>query len=101
MVNGSHTWSVRSVLVSVTDLENSTAFYKEVMNLQEVLRQDRMVALSLDDDGQFTLYLRHTGNASHPGQQAVGVRSLVYDVGDLAALDQIEDRLRARDALRA
>jgi hypothetical protein len=71
------------------------------MNLREVLRQDRMAALSVDDAGTFTLYLRHARNASHPGQQAVGVRSLVYDMGDPAALDAVEERLRAHDSLRS
>jgi catechol 2,3-dioxygenase-like lactoylglutathione lyase family enzyme len=101
MVDGIPEWSIRSVLISVTDLDRSLAFYEDVMNLHEVLRQDGMAALGFDNAGQFTLYLRHSGNASHPGQQAVGVRSLVYDVGHLAALDQIEERLRTRDALRA
>jgi catechol-2,3-dioxygenase len=99
MVDGTPAWLVRSVLVSVTDLDNSVAFYKDVMNLREVLRQDRMAALGLDDAGQFTLYLRVARNASHPGQQAVGVRSLVYDVGHPAALGRVEERLRALNAL--
>jgi hypothetical protein len=101
MVDSTSAWSVRSILVSVTDLELSIAFYKDVMQLQEVLRQDRMAALSADDAGKFTLYLRHTRNASHPGQQAVGVRSLVYDVGLLAALDAVEERLRGHNSLRS
>jgi catechol 2,3-dioxygenase-like lactoylglutathione lyase family enzyme len=101
MVDGTSTWAVRSVLVSVTDLDTSIAFYEDVMNLREVLRQDRMSALSRDDAGRFTLYLRHVRNASHPGQQAVGVRSLVYDVGDLAELDAVEERLRVRNSLRS
>jgi hypothetical protein len=101
MVDGTPAWSVRSVLVSVTDLDNSMAFYLDVMNLQEVLRQDRMAALSSDAAGHFTLYLRHANNASHPGQQAVGVRSLVYDVGNPAELDRVEERLRASNSLRS
>jgi len=88
MVDGSPAWSVRSALVSVTDLDHSVAFYEDVMSLHEVLRLDRIAALSLEDSGQFTLYLRHARNASHPGQQAVGVRSLVYDVGSRATLDR-------------
>jgi catechol 2,3-dioxygenase-like lactoylglutathione lyase family enzyme len=101
MVEGAPAWSVRSVLVSVTDLDNSIAFYKDVMNLRDVLRQDRMAALSLDEAGTFTLYLRHAPNGSHPGQQAVGVRSLVYDVGEPAVLDYVEEQLRALDAFRS
>ena len=73
-------WSIRSALVGVADLDRSLAFYEDVTNLHEILRADRMVVLGLDDASSFTLYLRHTGAATHPGQQAVGVRSLVLDV---------------------
>jgi catechol 2,3-dioxygenase-like lactoylglutathione lyase family enzyme len=98
MVDGGPAWSIRSVLVSVTELDRSVAFYKAVMGLHEVLRQDRMVALTSDEAGRFTAYLRHSRNASHPGQQAVGVRSLGYDVGHRAALDEVEERLQKLDS---
>jgi catechol 2,3-dioxygenase-like lactoylglutathione lyase family enzyme len=93
-------WSIRSALVGVADLDRSLAFYEDVTNLHEILRADRMVVLGLDDASSFTLYLRHTGAATHPGQQAVGVRSLVLDVVHLSELDQVEQRLRAHDAFR-
>jgi catechol 2,3-dioxygenase-like lactoylglutathione lyase family enzyme len=93
-------WSIRSALVGVADLDRSLAFYEDVTNLHEILRADRMVVLGLDDASSFTLYLRHTGAATHPGQQAVGVRSLVLDVVHLSELDQVEERLRAHDAFR-
>jgi catechol 2,3-dioxygenase-like lactoylglutathione lyase family enzyme len=101
MVEGAPAWSVRSVLVSVTDLDTSVAFYRDVMHLHEVLRVDQMAALADNDAGQFTLYLRHAAHPSHPGQQAVGVRSLVYDVGDQEALDRVEECLGARSAFRS
>ena len=94
-------WSIRSALISVSDLDRSVAFYQEVTNLHEILRADRMVVLGLDDASSFTLYLRHTGAATHPGQQAVGVRSLVVDVVNLSALDEVEARLKAHDSFRA
>ena len=94
-------WSIRSALIGVADLDRSLAFYEEVTNLHEILRADRMVVLGLDDASSFTLYLRHTGAATHPGQQAVGVRSLVIDVVQLSELDQVEERLRARDSFRS
>jgi catechol 2,3-dioxygenase-like lactoylglutathione lyase family enzyme len=100
VVDETPAWSVRSVLISVTDLDSSVAFYKDLMNLREVLRQDRMAALGLDDAGLFTLYLRVARHASHPGQQALGVRSLVYDVGHSVALDRVEERLRALGSFR-
>jgi catechol 2,3-dioxygenase-like lactoylglutathione lyase family enzyme len=101
MVEGAPPWSVRSVLVSVTDLDTSVAFYSDVMNLHEVLRVDQMAALAVNDAGQFTLYLRQAAHPSHPGQQAVGVRSLVYDVGHPEALDRVEECLGAHNAFRS
>ena len=94
-------WSIRSALVGVSDLDRSLAFYEDVTNLRQILRADRMVVLGSDDTSSFTLYLRHTLAATHPGQQAVGVRSLVLDVVQLAELDRVEERLRAHDSFRA
>jgi catechol 2,3-dioxygenase-like lactoylglutathione lyase family enzyme len=94
-------WSIRSALIGVADLDRSLAFYEDVTNLHQILRADRMVVLGLEDTSSFTLYLRHTGAATHPGQQAVGVRSLVIDVVDRPRLDRVEERLRAHDSFRA
>jgi hypothetical protein len=94
-------WAIRSALVSVSDLDRSLAFYEAVTNLHQILRADGMVVLGLDEASSFTLYLRHTGAATHPGQQAVGVRSLVIDVVRLEELDQVEERLRAQDSFRS
>jgi hypothetical protein len=68
-----------------------------VTNLHEILRADRMVVLGAQETSSFTLYLRHTRAATHPGQQAAGVRSLVIDVVELPQLDRIAARLHAHD----
>jgi catechol-2,3-dioxygenase len=70
-------WSIRSALVGVSDLDRSVAFYEDVTNLREILRADRMVVLGAQETSSFTLYLRHTRSATHPGQQAAGVRRRV------------------------
>jgi catechol 2,3-dioxygenase-like lactoylglutathione lyase family enzyme len=90
-------WSIRSALVGVSDLDRSVAFYEDVTNLREILRADRMVVLGAQETSSFTLYLRHTRSATHPGQQAAGVRSLVLDVVEFPELDRVEARLRAHD----
>ena len=94
-------WSIRSVLVSVSDLDRSATFYQDVMNLHEVLREDQMVVLG-DASGPFTLFLREArhGAVQHSGQQALGVRSVVYDGGSIAELDQVDARLRMLGAFR-
>jgi catechol 2,3-dioxygenase-like lactoylglutathione lyase family enzyme len=94
-------WSIRSALVGVADLDRSLAFYEDVTNLHQILREDRMVVLGGGETSSFTLYLRYTRLATHPGQQAAGVRSLVFDVVGLRELDRVEARLQAHDVFRA
>jgi catechol 2,3-dioxygenase-like lactoylglutathione lyase family enzyme len=93
-------WSVRAVVVSVRDLDRSSAFYQDVMTLPEVLREDQIAVLSNDATPSFTLYLREAHrNAVHSGQ-ALGVRALSCEVGSFAELDRIESRLRALDSFQ-
>ncbi len=101
MINGASGWSIRSVLISVTDLDRSTGFYQDVMRVQEVLRDDQMAVLSSDPTGSVTLFLRQAHHhAIRSGQQALGARAVSCDVGTFAELDRVEDRLRALDAFR-
>jgi catechol 2,3-dioxygenase-like lactoylglutathione lyase family enzyme len=94
-------WSIRSARIGVSDLDRSVAFYEDVTNLREIMRADRMVVLGAQETSSFTLYLRHTRAATHPGQQAAGVRSLVVDVVELSELDRVEARLRAHELFGA
>lgn len=101
MVSDQPPWSSRSILVSVRDLDRSVAFYQSVMGLNEVLRDEQIAACTGDETWPFTLYLRQAlRNASHPGGDTLGVRSLSWDVGSIAELDRVEERLRAAGAFR-
>jgi catechol 2,3-dioxygenase-like lactoylglutathione lyase family enzyme len=102
VTKGSPVLSIRSVVVSVRDLDHSSAFYQEVMNLPEVLRDDQFVVLGGQESGLFTLYLREAQrNAVRSGPQTLGIRALSCDVASFAELDRIEDRLRALSAFTA
>jgi catechol 2,3-dioxygenase-like lactoylglutathione lyase family enzyme len=88
-------WSMRAVVVNVRDLDRSSAFYQDVMNVREVLRESGLAVLSSDPALSFALYLRQANrNAVHSGQ-AVGIRAFSCDVGSFAELDRVEGRLRA------
>lgn len=94
-------WSIRSVVVSVRDLDRSSAFYREVMGIDEVFRGNGIAVLTADQTKPYTVYLREAPrNAVHSGQQSLGVRAVSCDVGSLAELDRVEGRLRALDAFR-
>jgi catechol 2,3-dioxygenase-like lactoylglutathione lyase family enzyme len=84
----------------VSDLDRSAAFYQAVLNVREEMREDQLAVLVGDQVGSLTVYLRQANrNASRPGQQALGVRSLACDVGSLDELARIEARLQELDAL--
>jgi catechol 2,3-dioxygenase-like lactoylglutathione lyase family enzyme len=94
-------WSIRSVVVSVRDLDRSSSFYQDVMNLRELARENRVAVLSADPTGSFTVFLRQAySNAVRPGDQALGVRSLSCNVGSLVELDRVEARLKALNAFQ-
>ena len=102
MVNAVGAWSISSVLVSVRDLEQSSVFYQDVMNIREVFREDQIAILGGIAVGPFTLLLREAHRGSlRAGQEALGIRLLVCEVGSSAELNRIEGRLRALDAFRS
>ena len=93
--------SIRSALVAVMDLDRSTAFYREVMGLDEILREDQVVVLGDRPGGSFVLFLREAeGLVARHGQQDLGVRALCFDLRSIGELDRVEDRLRSRDMFR-
>jgi hypothetical protein len=93
-------WSIRSVLISVTDIEVSAAFYRDLVSVHQILRYEQMVVLTNAAES-LTLILRQTHrNPTRPGQQALGLRAITYDVGSVLELSRVEQRLRALDAFR-
>lgn len=98
MIDEVPAWSIRSVVVSVRDLDRSANFYKEVMQVRELFRESQIVVLGSGRAPSFTLYLREANrDAVHSGQQSLGVRAFSCDVGSLSELDGVEGRLRALD----
>jgi hypothetical protein len=101
MTDESPPWSSRSALISVSDLDRSAAFYQAVLEINEVLRDGQIVVLNGDVSRPFTLYLRQAlRGASRSGQDSLGVRALSIDVGTKAALDRVEEQLRANNGFR-
>jgi catechol 2,3-dioxygenase-like lactoylglutathione lyase family enzyme len=94
-------WSVRSILISVRDLDRSVAFYTDVMGVHELVRQDQVAILAFHESRSFALMLREApGQATRHGQQETGVRALSFDVKDAAAMDRVQGRLERHGLLR-
>jgi catechol 2,3-dioxygenase-like lactoylglutathione lyase family enzyme len=101
MTPTSATWSVRSVLVSVSDLRRSVAFYQDVVGVREVAREGEVVVLE-GDRRAFVVVLHEVGkHATRYGQQALGPRSVGFDVASQAELDAVAQRLEEAQALRS
>jgi catechol-2,3-dioxygenase len=101
VTNNGPVWSIRSVLLSVSDLDHSSTFFQDVMNMHEVHRDDQTAVLAGGAPRSMLLYMRRAyRNAVHPGSQALGVRMLSCDVGSFPELDRVEKRLRALDSFR-
>jgi catechol-2,3-dioxygenase len=95
MVDETSEWSLRSVLISVSDLDRSLAFYQDLLNCQQVHRDVDVAVLGSDVAGSLMFILRQASRAAvHPGQQTVGLRTFSCDVGSPAELDRVEARLR-------
>jgi hypothetical protein len=101
LVDDTSGWSLRSVLISVSDLDLSTSFYTDVMNIQELQRGDQLTLLGSAVTGSLMVILREASrSAVHPGQQTLGLRTLSCNVPSTAELDRVEGRLRALDGFR-
>jgi len=96
-------WAIRSTLVAVADLDRSVAFYRELGRFDEIVREDAVAVLGDASPASIALILRETRGVYHTrhGQQSLGLRSIIFNVGMLAELDRIESALRARDLFTA
>ena len=91
-------WSIRSTLVTVTDLDRSVAFYGEIGPFDEVFRDAAVAVLGEVWPASIALILREA-EGIHParhGQQSLGARSIHFNVGSFGELDRIESVLRDR-----
>jgi catechol-2,3-dioxygenase len=81
------------VHVQVRDLDRSVSFYQNVLGLGVIWKDEKLAVLSSPEDIGDTLVLRDIGATARPHAGEVGVTRLFWRVGDLAALDDTEDRL--------
>lgn len=90
-------WSIRSTLVAVGNLERSVAFYQELGPFEVFARQDAVAMLGGSAPGSMALLLRESRDlhSSRHGQQSLGFRSIIFNIGSTAEMDRIESVLQA------
>jgi catechol 2,3-dioxygenase-like lactoylglutathione lyase family enzyme len=93
--------SIQTVLLNVTDLDQSIAFYREVFDLRLISQQEEVAALMIyEADRRQVLLLRELSRYSHhAGRRNVGLRMLSFEVGALDEFEHVEQGLVERHAL--
>jgi catechol-2,3-dioxygenase len=92
--------SIRLVLISVRDLDRSIAFYQDVMNLEDAVREGELVALGSRESTEPALLLRQADRqATRHGKDELGARAICFNVASPAELDRVHERLKSLNAL--
>jgi catechol 2,3-dioxygenase-like lactoylglutathione lyase family enzyme len=92
--------SIQSILLNVSDLQLSIAFYTEVFELSVDAQEVSVAALKVSaSDRRQVLVLRETEGAFHPGRGVIGARPLSFEAGSLDEVHLVESRLHERQAL--
>jgi hypothetical protein len=89
-------WAIRSTLVSVTKLDRSLAFYREIGPFEEIARDETVAVIGQPPRGSMFIILRQvqSQHAVRHGQDSLGVRSMTFNVRAVGELDRIEPILR-------
>jgi catechol-2,3-dioxygenase len=93
--------SIQTVLLNVTDLQQSIEFYQDVFELRLISQREEVAALMVyETNRRQVLLLRELSRTSfHAGRRNVGLRMLSFEVGAPNELDAIERKLTERHAL--
>jgi hypothetical protein len=96
-------WAIRSTLVAVSDLERSIAFYQELGPFDVIAREQAVAVLGKVSPSAVGVILRQTEHIDEgrQGQQALGLRSEIFNLGSLTELNRIESFLRSRNLFSA
>jgi len=84
----------QSVVVNVSDLDQSIDFYRDVYGFTLLSRRDQLASISAPGtDRPQVLVLRALGGSGRVGARHIGMRALVLEVESVDALEQIEQAL--------
>ena len=96
-------WAIRSTLIAVSDLERSIAFYQELGPFDVIAREQAVAVLGHVSPTSIGVMLRETEHIDEgrQGQQSLGLRSEIFNLGSLSELNRIESFLRGRHLFTA
>jgi hypothetical protein len=96
-------WAIRSTLVAVSDLDRSVAFYEELGPFEVIAREQAVAVLGNVSPAAMGVILRQTEriDEGRQGQQSLGLRSEIFNLGSVAELNRIESFLRSRNLFTA
>lgn len=87
-----HLTGIFGVYLQVPDLQQSLAFYRDLLGLEVSWNDGTLALLHSRDGGGDTLVLRQTEDARHDLHEA-GVTRVLWRVSDSADLDAVEEML--------
>ena len=94
-------WSVRSLLILVSDLDRSAQFYTDVLGLQQAFGIADAALLAVDETEIPMLVLRQVkGPGLGTGQESLRVRAGFFHIGSSTETDRVEGRLKAFSAFQ-
>jgi catechol 2,3-dioxygenase-like lactoylglutathione lyase family enzyme len=93
--------SIQTVLLNVTDLQQSIHFYQDVFGLRLISQSEEVAALMISEaNRRQVLLLRALRSGSHhAGRHSVGIRMISFEAGSLNELESIERKLVERNSL--
>ena len=92
--------SIQSILLNISDLDRSVAFYSEVFEFSIDALETEVAALRVSDSGRRqVLVLRVTRGGLHAGRGAIGPRLIAFEAESLDQVNLVEARLDARKSL--
>jgi catechol 2,3-dioxygenase-like lactoylglutathione lyase family enzyme len=93
--------SIQASLLNVSKLDRSIDFYRDVFDLRQVARADRVAALMIDETNRRQVLVLREAGGPHPihmGRGSIGLRLFALEAGSPRELDVIEQRLIERKA---
>ena len=92
--------SLQSILINVSDLDRSVAFYSDVFEFPIYVRETDVAALEVSASvRRQVLVLRGTSNFRHSGRGVIGPRLISFEAGSLDEVNLVGARLDVRNGL--